>query len=188
MICQQKLTIWSKSGARRWSRRNGVTFCSRLPVPLATVGDRSAHLAQDGPASFLPCDDRLGRRQGVSMIDLGLWSACSAYSSLRRRVSGVSVFGVAEPRPACVGVGRRAWARGRRQGGCVAPERIAGEPVAAAVTLAWRWFRSSRRPGGTRTCAVHPTWHCANLNLQLSGMAFAVGGVHGKVRRDGYRR
>jgi hypothetical protein len=32
-----------------------------------------------------------------------------------------------------------------------------------------------------------PTWHCANPNLQVDGMPFAVGTVHAKIRRAGYR-
>ena len=36
--------------------------------------------------------------------------------------------------------------------------------------------------------SVHPTWHCANPNLQVGGLSFAVGIAHAKVRRDGYRR
>lgn len=35
---------------------------------------------------------------------------------------------------------------------------------------------------------VHPTWHCANQNLQVDGLSFAVSPAHSKLRRDGYRK
>jgi hypothetical protein len=38
-----------------------------------------------------------------------------------------------------------------------------------------------------RSGAVHPTWHYTNPNLQVDGIPFAVGPMHAKFRRDGYR-
>ena len=32
-----------------------------------------------------------------------------------------------------------------------------------------------------------PTWHYANLNLQVDGLPLAVSAAHAKLRRDGYR-
>ena len=38
-----------------------------------------------------------------------------------------------------------------------------------------------------RGSSVQPIRHCANLNVQVDGVAFAVGAAHARVRRDGYR-
>jgi hypothetical protein len=44
-----------------------------------------------------------------------------------------------------------------------------------------------RRIQAWHAWSVHPTWHCTNPNVQVDGIPFAVGPVHAKIRRDGYR-
>ena len=46
--------------------------------------------------------------------------------------------------------------------------------------------RKSRFVGSSNKKSVHPTWHCANPNVQVTGLRVAVASTHAKLRRSGY--
>jgi hypothetical protein len=148
---------------QNWSTASKPTKCChgllQTSEPVGAGSRPFGALGAGWPAGILRVCDRLGWRQGVSMIDFG----CR-----------LSTFGAAVSAPACAARCPGSWG-GRTDPACACRTFASGPvvgahgmrgvrahgrgvlgPVAAAITLARRSFRSSRRPGGTRTCAVPP--------------------------------
>ena len=127
---------WSKSGARRRSRRNVVTICSRFLGRLAPVRDRRAQFGSGGYVRSSRIVDRLCRGQGVMILHVAGRFGADAVARLRALVG------------CCVGPSRGAG-RGRRG---LRSGRPAGAQRPHPRAAGWRYTPGRQRGsehGGT---------------------------------------